>query len=411
MNPPSLATPDLLFVDAAIATPFRWVRGHLRVQGARIAALAAGDPAPASIDPGTRVVDLGGARLAPGFIDTHVHGGGGADVMDATPEAIARVAATHAAGGTTSFMPTTVAAPLEAIEAVLDAHRAFVARPSAGARSLGVHLEGPYLAPSQAGALDPRFMRVPQGDAGLLLLTPDALVRRMTAAPELPGGMALGQRLRALGAIASIGHSGVRGDGLLEAMEHGYTLLTHFYSGMEGVTREHAYRVAGLVEGGYLHDHLWVELIADGSHLPVELLRLIRKVKGADRIVLTTDAMRAAGLGPGTYALGGEEDGRSVIVEDGVAKLPDRSAFAGSVSLAVDLLRTMTEGVGLDLLDALRMVTVNPARMLGLDHRIGRLAVGMDADLVVLGDGLEVRGTLVGGRWVHGEGAMHAELG
>jgi N-acetylglucosamine-6-phosphate deacetylase len=141
------------------------------------------------------------------------------------------VAATHAAGGTTSFMPTTVAAPLAAIEAVLDAHRAFVARPPSGARSIGVHLEGPYLAPSQAGALDPRFMRVPEGDAGLRLLTPEAGVRRMTAAPELPGGMALGQRLRALGAIAAIGHSAVRGDGLLEALEHGYTLLTHFYSG------------------------------------------------------------------------------------------------------------------------------------------------------------------------------------
>ena len=287
---------------------------------------------------------------------------------------------------------------------MFEAHRAFLARPPRGARSLGLHLEGPYLNPEQAGALDPRAMRTPDGDDLDALLAPRNHVRRMTAAPELPGGMALGQRVRAAGAIASIGHSALRGDGILEAMEHGYQLLTHLYSGMQGVTREHAYRVAGLVEGGYLHDPLAAEVIADGSHLPAELLRLIRKVKGADRILLTTDAMRAAGLGPGRYALGGVDDGREVIVEDGVAKLPDRSAFAGSVARADDLLRVMTSEGEAPLLEALRMLTLNPARLLGEDARIGRLAPGMDADLVVLDEDLSVRITLVAGRVVHGDG-------
>lgn len=324
--------------------------------------------------------------------------------MDATPAALATIVATHAAGGTTSFLPTTVAAPLEHLDEVIDAHRSFLLDPAPGSRSLGVHLEGPYLNPAQAGALNPDAMRVPADDDLDAVLAPGRAILRMTAAPELPGGMELGQRIRAAGAIASIGHSAVRGDALLAALEHGYQLLTHVYSGMEGVTREHAYRVAGLVEGGYLHDHLWVEVIADGSHLPPELLRLLRKVKGPDRIVATTDAMRAAGLGPGRYVLGGGANAQEAIVEDGVAKLPDRSAFAGSVALGIDLVRTLTREGGAGLLEALQMLTVNPARLLGLGHRIGRLAVGMDADLIVLNDDLTVRTTLVGGRIVHGNG-------
>lgn len=408
-DPVADLAPDLAFVDATLATPYRLLRGHLRVADGRIAELGAGDPDRRAWPSDTRVIELDGRLLAPGFVDTHVHGGGGADTMDATPVALAQVARAHAAGGTTSFLPTTVAAPLAHLEEVFEAHRAFLDQPLRGARSLGLHLEGPYLNPEQAGALDPGAMRIPDDDDLDALLAPRHHVRRMTAAPELPGGMALGQRLRAAGAIASIGHSALRGDGILEALEHGYQLLTHLYSGMQGVTRQDAYRVAGLVEGGYLHDPLAVEVIADGSHLPAELLRLIRKVKGADRILLTTDAMRAAGLGPGRYALGGGEDAREVIVEDGVAKLPDRSAFAGSVARAVDLLRVMTSEGEAPLLEALRMLTVNPARLLGEDARIGRLAPGMDADLVVLDEDLTVRFTLVGGRIVHGDGDARDE--
>ena len=388
-----------LFVNARLATPFRLLHGYLLVEDDTIAGLGRDDPPKELLDE-VEAVDLSGALLAPGFIDTHVHGGGGADVMDATVSALATIAAQHAAGGTTSFMPTTLCAPLEQLYEVFAAHWEFIDRQRedpAGARTLGLHLEGPYLNPLQAGALEPRSMRLPEERELGELLAPENRVRRMTVAPELPGGMQLGQQLRSHGCLASIGHSVVRGEGLLEALEHGYSLLTHFYSGMEGVTREHAYRVAGLVEGGYLHDDLTVEVIADGAHLPAELLRLINKVKGSTRIVLTTDAMRAAGLGPGSYLLGE----RQVLVEDGVAKLPDRSAFAGSVALANRLLRTMVEIAGVPLLEALKMLTINPARLLGIDDRVGRLAIGTRADLVVLAGDYSVLRTVSGGRTVY----------
>ncbi|HEX7003593.1 MAG TPA: N-acetylglucosamine-6-phosphate deacetylase [Trueperaceae bacterium] len=402
----------LALIGGTLATPHRLFEGYLLVENGVIGAVGKGDPPPELLVE-ARVVDLNGALAAPGFIDSHVHGGGGADVMDASPEALAAVAAAHAAGGITSFLPTTVAVPLEQLEPVFAAYRSFVAANGgrAGAQPLGLHLEGPFLNPEQSGALDPRSMSAPAEAEIELLLRPENGVRRMTVAPELPGGMALGLELRGRGMVASIGHSAVRGEELLEALDHGYELITHFYSGMEGVTRENAYRVAGLVEGGYLHDPLWVEVIADGRHLPAELLRLIYKVKGPSRIVLTTDAMRAAGLGPGEYSLGSGSASRRVLVEDGVAKLPDRSAFAGSVALGHDLVRTMVRTAQVPLLEALQMFTVNPARLLGIDHRKGRLVHGADADIVVLDEDLKASMTIVGGRIVaggSGDGATDA---
>jgi N-acetylglucosamine-6-phosphate deacetylase len=395
--------PDGLLVLVAdrVLTPYRRLEpGFVALRGTRIAAVANGDPPTDALARAERVVELGDSTVAPGFIDLHVHGGGGADAMDGTTEAFATMARQHAAGGTTAFLPTTVCAPLEQITAVAEAHRRFQLGASPGARSLGLHLEGPYLAPGQAGALDPALMRTPAQDDLEAWFDTLPELRRMTLAPELPGARRLLRLLRERGVLVSLGHADPRPDDLAAAVEDGATLVTHLWSGMRGVARESAYRVAGLVEMSLLFDALAVELIADGAHLPPELLRLALRRKGAGRVALVTDAMRAAGLGPGRYRLGGAAGGE-VLVEDGVAKLPDRSAFAGSVASMDLLVRTLVTTADASLADAVEMASTTPARLLGAYDRKGTLAPGKDADVTVLGPDLRARMTVVAGRVVY----------
>ena len=194
-------------------------------------------------------------------------------------------------------------------------------------------------------------------------------------------------------------------DGLYEdvenARENGYHLLTHFYSGMSTVRRINAYRFAGVIEAGYCMDDMYVEIIADGCHLPAELLKMIYQIKGPARIALITDSIRAAGMPEGRmYVLGNKDEGVEAIVEDGVAKLKDRSAFAGSVATTDRLVRTMLRVAEVKLVDALRMATVTPATILGIADRKGILAPEKDADIVIFDDDIRVSRTIIGGRTV-----------
>ena len=185
------------------------------------------------------------------------------------------------------------------------------------------------------------------------------------------------------------------------AFENGYTLATHLYSGMSGVTRRNAFRYAGVVESAYLIDDMDVEIIADGIHLPAPLLKLVYKIKGADRIALVTDAMRAAGMPPGESVLGNIHDGLKVIVEDGVAKLPDRSSFAGSVATADRLVRTMIKIADVPFVDAIKMITETPARILGIEKRKGELIAHKDADIVIFDDDIRIQTTIVNGKIIY----------
>ena len=227
---------------------------------------------------------------------------------------------------------------------------------------------------------------------------------RWSVAPELPGAMALGRELDRRGIVASVAHT----DGLYSAVEHaranGYPLLTHFYSGMSTVRRINAYRFAGVIEAGYCMDDMYVEIIADGCHLPAELLKMIYKIKGPARIALVTDSMRAAGMPEGPlYALGNKDEGTKCIVEDGVAKLQDRTAFAGSVATTDRLVRTMRNVADVPLVDAVRMMTVTPATILGISDRKGILAPEKDADIVIFDDKIHVSRTIIGGRTVYSD--------
>lgn len=365
----------------------------LSVRDGKIVAIGQGVPPTVT---GAPTLDARGMILAPGFLDLHVHGGGGADFMDATPEAIETIARSHAAGGTTAWVGTTVTAPLEVTRRAVEVAGPLVGRPIAGATLIGVHLEGPYLSLDQIGAHRPSYARLPIPEEYEELFGGLTGVGRVTAAPELSGALAMGEAMRRRGIHAAIGHSNCYLPMVREAIAAGYSHVTHLYSCTTGLLNRGGYKQLGINEASLLLDELTVELIGDGYHVPGDLLKLVVKTKGIDRVCLVTDAMRAAGLGPGTYLLGDLE----VLVEDGVAKLPDRSKFAGSVCTMAQAVRTAVSA-GIPLASGLTMASATPAALVGLGDRKGQLRPGYDADLVLLDGHLKVKTTIVGGRLVY----------
>lgn len=345
-----------------------------------------------------RVLDAGGNYISPGFIDIHVHGGGGSDFMDATVHDFLTIAATHLQYGTTAMVPTTLTAEKEDLIHTLDVYSKANAVNKAGAQFMGMHIEGPYLAMSQRGAQDPKYIRNPdKKEYGEIIEKFGEIIARWSAAPELDGAMEFGRYLQAHDILPAMAHTDAVYDDVINAFQNGYTLATHFYSAMSGVTRRNAFRYAGVIESVYLMDEIDVEIIADGVHLPAPLLKLIYKVKGVDRIALITDAMRAAGTAPGESILGSKANGLKVIVEDGVAKLPDRSSFAGSVATADRLVRTMIHTAGVPLTETIRMMTLNPARIMKADKHKGSVAIGKDADIVIFDEDITIQSSIVGG--------------
>lgn len=345
------------------------------------------------------ILDAKGKYVSPGFIDIHVHGGGGSDFMDSTVKDFLTVAETHLRYGTTALVPTTLTAEKENLLYTLEIYKKANAKNKAGAQFMGMHIEGPYFALSQKGAQDPRYIRDPdEEEYNEIIEKAGGIIARWSAAPELEGAMKFGRYLQAHDILPAIAHTDAVYDDVVNAFENGYTLATHFYSSMSGVTRRNAFRYAGAIESVYLMDEIDVEIIADGVHLPAPLLKLIYKIKGVDRIALITDAMRAAGMGPGASILGSKKNGLKVIVEDGVAKLPDRSSFAGSVATTDRLVRTMVNIAGISLSEAVRMMTLTPARIMKINKHKGSIAIGKDADIVIFDENINIQSTIVGGK-------------
>ncbi len=345
--------------------------------------------------------DIAGKYIAPGFIDIHVHGGGGCDFMDGTTEAFQVIASTHAKYGTTAMVPTTLTTTTERLIETLQAFDQMDKYSYAGARLLGIHLEGPYFAMAQRGAQDPRYIRVPNPDEYIPLLHQYNNIVRWSLAPELSGALEMGRYLESYGILSAIAHTDAVYEDVVEAHKVGFRLMTHFYSAMSGVSRKKAFRYAGVIEAGYLIDDFHVEIIADGIHLPAPLLQLIYKVKGKDKMILITDAMRATGTSVDTSILGSMEDGLEVLIEDGVAKLMDRSAFAGSIATTNRLVRTMLSLTDIPLVEIIQMLTLNPAKMMKVDDRLGSLEAGKLADIVVFDDNIEIHRTIVNGDLVY----------
>ena len=304
--------------------------------------------------PGAMIMDAGGRYISPGFIDIHVHGGGGYDFMDNTVEAFLEIAKTHARYGTTALFPTTLTGSAEDIVRTLKTYDEAYPLNESGSEFMGIHLEGPYFAMNQRGAQDPQWIRDPDPKEYEYIISQSGSIKRWSAAPELKGAIPFARYLKSKGILVSLAHTDAIYEEVLEGFENGYTLATHLYSAMSGVTRRNAYRFAGAVESAFIIDDMDVEIIADGIHLPAPLLKLIYKIKGPGKIALITDAMRAAGMPPGESVIGNIQTGLKVIVEDGVSKMPDRKSFAGSVATADRLVRTMIQMAGVSMTDAIQ---------------------------------------------------------
>ena len=383
--------------NGKVLTPYRIIEGTVIVEDGKIKEVAEGN---IELE-GAVEIDAKGNYIAPGFMDIHVHGGGGHDFMDGSEEAFLKIAETHAQYGTTGLMPTTLTSEMDELYNTLDLYKKADKKNKMGAQFLGMHLEGPYFAMSQRGAQDPRYIRNPDPKEYKEILSRSTDIKRWSAAPELKGAIEFANHLRSKGILVAMAHTDAIYEEALVAFEAGFTLGTHFYSCMSGVSRRNCFRYAGVIETAYLLDEMDVEIIADGIHLPAPLLKLIYKIKGPDRIALITDSMRAAGMPPGDSILGSKHNGLKVLVEDGVAKLPDRTSFAGSVATCDRLVRNMVQMAEVPLLEAVKMASQTPANILGLGASKGSLICGKDADIVIFDSNINVSTTIVQGRIVY----------
>ena len=341
-------------------------------------------------------IDAGGKYVSPGFVEIHSHGAGGCDFLDGTVEAFLTASEKHAMHGVTTLIPTATSSEIEATIAIQKTYEEACRKNTRGADMPGLHLEGPYFAYGQRGAQDPRYLRDPSPEEYEKILDACKSVLRWSIAPELPGAIEMGKALKKRGILPAIGHSDAEWDDVQKAYEAGFTHVTHLYSGMSTVHRKNAYRYIGVVESAYLIDDMTVEIIADGKHLPAELLKFVYKFKGPDKIALVTDSMRGAGMPDGPTMLGHHTNGLPCIIEEGVAKLPDRTAFAGSVATFDRLVRNMIKMAEVPMHEAVKMATKTPAMIMNLTDR-GEIAPGKRADIIMFNDHIDVSFVMIKG--------------
>ncbi|MBQ8409866.1 MAG: N-acetylglucosamine-6-phosphate deacetylase [Clostridia bacterium] len=344
--------------------------------------------------PYTKEYDAKDLYVSPGFIDIHTHGGGGFP-FEGTVDDVVNGCNFHLKHGTTSICPTISAAYFDSMKRSVQNIASAMTDNRVKANVIGAHMEGPYLSLAQTGAQGSEFITPPiPEDYEPLIDEYGQYIARWTYAPENDKNAAFAKHLASHGIVASAGHTNAIGDEMKPAIENGCRLITHLYSCTSTITRDHGFRRLGVIETAFLEDDVFVEIIADGKHLPSDLIRLIYKIKGSDRIALVTDSLALAG----TDIKHGFMQSTEFIIEDGVCKLMDRSAFAGSVATADRLVRVITQEVGLPLTEAVKMMTATPAAIMGLNK--GALAAGYDADFVIFDDDVCVCGVFAGGEQI-----------
>lgn len=356
--------------------------------------LAAGPVEQISIPQGFREVPLEGLMIAPGFIDQHLHGGGGAAVMEGTPDKLIEVARFHVTHGTTTFLASVTSAAYDNLANVAKALAGIREKPYKGACCLGLHLEGPFLSPKYYGTHLNNELREPDLEEILKLHQMSEYgIKMVTLAPELPGAMEVAASLVDKGILCAIGHSDADFETAITAITNGFSCITHCFDQL----RPFHHREPGVIGAALLRSELMVELIADGVHLHPSTLELVLNIKGPEQIILVSDAMLPAGMPNGTYQT---NEGELTLEKGSLTN--QKGNLAGSVLTLERAVKNFMDFTGCELTDALRMATYNPARYLGINKRKGSLYPGKDADLVALTPDLDVVMTMVEGEIISG---------
>lgn len=336
--------------------------------------------------------DFSGLYVSPGFIDTHTHGGNGYEFFS-DADSIVNACNFHLKHGTTSICPTISAAPFNIMSKSVDEVKKAIASDNLYSNIIGLHLEGPYLSPLQCGGQCSDFITPPKREEyESLIQKSNGVIARWTYAPENDRNGEFCEFLTKHNILASAGHTSAKFSDMETAFNKGCNLITHLYSCTSTITREQGFRKLGVIESAFLNDDIYVEIIADSKHLPPELIKLILKIKGTDKVALVTDSLALAG----TSVTSGTTLGTEFIIEDGVCKLKDRSAFAGSIATADILIKTLTNDVGVSICEAVKMLTKVPAEILKLNK--GVLSANRDADLIVFDDTISVKNIFIGGK-------------
>jgi len=389
---------DLIITGGKIITPFEEItEGFITIREGLIKEIGPMGKVP-KLPSGFQKIDARGKYLIPGMIDIHTHGARGHDVMDGTVEALEAITGHKLSRGTTGWVGTTVTSSGEKILAAEGGFKKYLEEVSDGGTLLGLHLEGPFISSAKKGAQNEDFIRNPsipeyrkwREELGQYL-------RVLTLAPEVDGALEVIEEAASDGVLVAAGHTNATYEETRKAMDRGLSHAAHFFNGMRSLH----HREPGVIGAFLENPSATLELILDGAHLHPAIVRLVWAAAGPERVVLVTDSMRAAGMPDGTYDLGGQE----VTISEGIARLED-GTLAGS-SLDMDrALRTLMDVVDCDLKTALKTVTINPARCLGIEDERGSLEPGKRADIVLLDSDLKPRMTIAGGKVFDPEGGF-----
>lgn len=380
-------------IHGRIITPQGIIEGHsLVINDGKIIDIVSNNEVPE----GEQVIDARGHYVAPGSIDMHIHGGDTADFTDGTPEAFYRIARVHAIHGTTSIFATLAASPRNVIDKCFKTCEEVMKDSKEGANILGIHIEGNYLSPKMVGAQDANCITKPNPEEYHSIADSTTVLKRWSAAPEIEGAIEFGKFATSRRIVVALAHTQATYDDVKRGYEEGgYNLATHFYNAMTSVHKDGEFKKEGTVEACYLIDGMNVEVISDGIHVPPAILKLIYKIKGADRTALVTDAQRPTGCNDSSTLE------KRFIIEDGVVKLADRSALAGSIATTDRLIRTMVQKADVPIVDAVKMASETPARIMKVIDRKGTIEKGKDADIIIFNENIDIQCTIVNGKVIY----------
>lgn len=366
-------------INGHILTPQGWMKdGSVLISDGKILEITNSDLAVI----GATVVDARGMYIVPGLVAMHVHGGGGSDFTEATPEAFRTAAKAHLAHGATTIFPTLSSSSFETLGQAVSVCQELMKEP--GTTIMGLHIEGPYLNPKMAGELFANQTKaIDAAEYQALIEKANGCIKRWDISPELEGGHDFARYMRSKGVMVALTHTEAEYDEIKAAYEAGFTHAAHFYNAMPGFHKRREYKYEGTVESVYLMDGMSVEVIADGRHLPSTILRLVYKLKGVERTCLVSDALAYA-------ACDNPQVDPKYVIEDGVCKLADHSSLAGSLATMDKLVQTMVKA-GVPFADAIRMASETPAKLIGVDDRKGTLQKGKDADILIFDRNLNLR--------------------